>query len=50
MKRPAGSVYYERRTRGFRDDTLLGGYDRVEVGFLVIEFGVGVTRRPLSQR
>ena len=40
-------MYYERRTRGFRDNTLLGGYDRVEVGFPVIEFGVGVARRPL---
>ena len=50
MRQPAGSVYYEFRTCGFRDDTLLGGYHRVGVQFRVIDFGVDVTRRPLPQR
>jgi hypothetical protein len=42
-------VYYEFRICGLRDDTLLGGYDRVWVQFRVIEIDVDVTRRPLRQ-
>jgi hypothetical protein len=49
MKQPAGSGYDEFRICGLWGDTLVGGYDRVGVQFRVVEFGVDVTRRPLSQ-